>query len=247
MSEETKPKKSLFKDPVATFLVVLIGLVIIGALLTLIFSIMNGVTAIDDAPRSYEDYTVIAEKKELAESDDQGKAQAWANYIIALATNGQVGEAKAQLAEAQAANLDVERTQALKYAEARLFEIEGNPDQAVALYEELSKELLDAYTAEEKKGGDGNWALAFGIPLNYTESQLRLAGISMEKKDWSAAIGYLDTYLKENPTDAGVLIDRGNAKLDEGDKKGAVKDFDKALKFLPNDEEALAGKKKAEE
>jgi len=246
-TQREKGKRSVFQDQLSAFLLFLIGLVIIGALLTLVFAILSGVMPIREIPQTADDYAVILARGDLEKADDAERAQAWATYIMALADNNRTSEARRQLAEAKAADLDVERTQAILYAEAHLLETEGKLDEAADIYKELSKKLMDAYEAEKTRGGDKNWAVAFGVPENYTRAQLRLAVIATENEEWEKAIDYLDGYLEMNPQAAGVLIDRGNAKLGAGDKAGALEDFEAALKFLPGDPEALAGKRKAEE
>ena len=53
-----------------------------------------------------------------------------------------------------------------------------------------------------------------------------------------------DLYLNAHRTASDILIDRGNAKIQLKDKKGAEADFRAALKYVPYDEQAKAGLKK---
>jgi len=62
--------------------------------------------------------------------------------------------------------------------------------------------------------------------------------------DWEKVIAELDSYLKEYPRASDILIDRGNAKIQMKDIAGAEKDFREALRFVPDDKEALDGLKK---
>ena len=240
-------KKSVFNDSVVSFLVVLIGLALIGGLLTLIFAFVNGVFTIDHTPRTYEEFTVATAKSYLERATDVDKPQAWVDYIIALVDSGQMADAKTQLASLEASGLDMTRTQAILFAQAYILEAENRLDAAVELYRELAAKLMAAYDEEFARGGDKNWATGFGVPKNYYVAHLRMANIALRQEDWEAAVKAMDVYLEGNPQHAGMLIDRGNAKLALGDREGALKDFNAALRYLPNDPEALKGKEKAEE
>jgi len=239
--------RSFRRDPIARIIAGAIGLMIIGALLALVFALTSGFFVIGDSPQNYDEQKVISTRNYLLIADDRSKAQAWADYIMALELNGQSSEARDELALAQAENLEVERSQAIMFAHAFLLEREGRIDEASALYTELSALLMEAYETELARGGDKNWAIASGVPENFLRAQLSLASFAIKAKDWESALSYLDTYLEIKSTDAGVLIDRGNVKLELGDKQGALKDFERALMFLPDDPEALEGKKQAEE
>lgn len=240
-------KGAVFSDRIVALLIVLIGLAVIGGLLTLIFAFLSGVISINDTPQTYKEFTVSSARSRLDAVDDLEKPQAWAEYIMALVDVGQMSDAKAQLTAFEAADLDMTRTQAAKFARAYIMEFDNQPDEAVKLYRELSDDLMKAYDEMYAKGGDKNWATAYGIPNNYYLAHLRISGIAMQKEDWETAIEAMGVYLEGNPTHAGILIDRGNAKLEMGDKEGALEDFNAALKFLPDNREALEGKAKAEE
>lgn len=58
---------------------------------------------------------------------------------------------------------------------------------------------------------------------------------------WKDAVTTFDIALQLNDRAADILTLRGWAKLRAGDKKGARKDFEEALKFIPNDASAKQG------
>ena len=247
MESQQKLTASVFRDPIVVVLGIIAAMLIVGALLTFVFAIINGVFTLDDTPRTFTSFNLASARRNLQIAEEKNMAEAWGGYIMALADNERMSEAKAQLAEAQAADLDVTRTQALKFAEAYLLELEGRDDEAALLYQELSDDLVKAYEQELERGGDKNWAIADGIPQNFLLAQVRLADIARRQGDLNAAVEYLSVYLEYSPMNAGIMVDRGNARLELGDKEGARKDFTEAQRFLPDDPDVLAGLEKAKE
>ncbi|MDR1776100.1 MAG: tetratricopeptide repeat protein [Actinomycetes bacterium] len=229
------------------FLLALIVLILIGGLLTGIFLLINRVVPPLGVPRHYDEYVVTRARIAADTAADTGDAQAAADYVIALVESGQTSKARNELSRARALDLDVTRTQALLIAEGRLLEAEGEYTAAVDCYTRAADELRTAYEAQLEKDVSPNWAVAYGMPANYYVAHLRLATLALDAADWEQAIEHLDSYLEGNPQDGGVYIDRGNAWLHVGDKKAALADFEQALKYLPDDQEALEGKRQAEE
>ena len=150
------------------------------------------------------------------------------------------------LEELKSKKLDLTQNQAVDFCQAYIDQASGQTDNAIKLYGQVMTKLMQAYTTEKAKGGDENWAIAYGIPDNYYDSASLLANIYQQSKDYTNEAKYLTLYLQGKPTDASALVDRGNAYLALGQKDKAKSDFQNALKYIPNDADATAGLKKAE-
>jgi tetratricopeptide (TPR) repeat protein len=233
---------SIGKDPLSQWLILASALAIIGALLTAIIAFTSGILTLNHAPQTIAQADVVRAQSGIKTN---GTAQEYANLVISQANNGSITEAEATLKRAQTLKLDVQRTQALAYAEGYLNAIKGNTDGAIASYQQVADALTEAYESEKARGGDMNWALADGKPENYYLAILALSQLYGDKHEPATQCLYLDDYLKGRPNDGGALIERGNVKLRLDDTQGAQKDFERALKFLPQDAEATAGLAKA--
>jgi tetratricopeptide (TPR) repeat protein len=102
---------------------------------------------------------------------------------------------------------------------------------------------LRAKTQQEYAGRGISVPLEAQDLANQTTIQLFLlrasAQMNLEKFD-DAVVSY-NNALKMSPMAADVLALRGWAKLESGDKKGAKKDFEASLKYLPDNESATEG------
>ncbi len=62
--------------------------------------------------------------------------------------------------------------------------------------------------------------------------------------DSARAIEQYTTFLYYQPTAANIYVRRGDVKADAGDSAGAEADYREALRFVADDQAALAGLKK---
>jgi len=239
------PRRSLWSDPVSLTLVFGIALVFIGALLVALFAVLNGSINLGSAPPTSLNEALLQRAKGSVVKDKS--AESYTDLIFTQVDTGDIPGAQVTLAEAQRQKLDQSRNQMADYCQAYIDQNSGRADNAITLYQKVMDNLMKAYETEKAKGGDMNWALAFGIPDNYYNSASLLANIYTQKKDYSNAIKYLSIYLgKPGAPDAAALVARGKLYLEQGDKDKAKQDFQNALKYIPDDADATAGLKKAE-
>ncbi|MDR1413125.1 MAG: hypothetical protein LBJ07_04270 [Actinomycetes bacterium] len=232
-------KGSLFSDRVIQILLLAIGLVIIGALLTGVFAVLGGVVSFEKTPQTINDLDVSEARRNISVN---GTAQDYGDLVMRLADQGKMTDARDVLQQARDAKLDVLRSQALDYADAYLLMKENKVDEAIAQYEQVMSRLMEAYEQELSiEGENTNWARAYGVPANYYASALALSEIYADRGEADKELEYLSIFIEGYPQDGSALIRRGQIELEEGDTKAAKKDFEAGLKFLPDDEEGLAG------
>jgi cytochrome c-type biogenesis protein CcmH/NrfG len=70
-------------------------------------------------------------------------------------------------------------------------------------------------------------------PNNF-DTQVQLANLYYDGKQYSDAVRYYQLALKAQPTNADILTDLGTAIWYQGDADGAIADFQKALKYRPD-------------
>jgi tetratricopeptide (TPR) repeat protein len=230
------------QDSVSQYLSLGIGLVLIAALLSAIFAFLFGIIQFNPAPQTIAEADIAQARKSVEVNQN---AQSYADLIIAQAEDGNLVEAETLLNQANSLKLDVTRTQALLYAEGYLFALKGDKEKAATTYRAVMTALDEAYENEKNRGGDANWALAGGKPANYYSSALALFELSAGAKDWEAAKEQLDIFIEGNPRDAEALIERGKVNLQLDNTKAATKDFKAALRYVPDDLEALKGLEEA--
>jgi tetratricopeptide (TPR) repeat protein len=171
--------------------------------------------------------------------------ESWTRYINALVVTGDLPAARAALAQARASVPATAALPDIDLSEARLFTAEKNFADAVKSADTAMKGYKGEYDARIAQGGAAaKAATEAGIASNYYDAALVKAYAYSDLRKWSEAIAMFDVFIKRNPTASDVLIDRGNAKVETGDKAGAEKDFREALRFVPYDKEAKAGLKR---
>lgn len=240
---QTPPTSKVWSDPMVRMLAAAIALVLIGALLTLIFALVNGSLSLTDAPA---DETSAAISRARAELEADPSAETYGRLIVGLGQSKRFSEAYSLLEEGRNRDFDQTRTQALEFAYGSLLAMEGKDDQAVEVLVKVMDDLKNAFESELARGDDQNWAMANGMPENYMESAHTLALIYEKKGQDDDALKMYDAFLKYSPLAADILIARGNLKLKMDDKKGALADFSEALRFVPDSTEAKDGIAQAE-
>ena len=240
---QTKPRPA-GADPYIRNLLVIAALVIIGALLTMVFAVLNGV--IDFNQERVANVNEFAIARATVISDMDGTAGGITYLAIALINNGQLSEANTLIQDAlQIEWPDTERNQGVMFAYAALAEAQGNPNLALERYEYVMENLREDFSRMYASDIEPNWARGFGMHPNYFESAVAMAFIYEQKGDYEKQIEMLDIAISGMPTAADLILWRGQLKLAQGDNAGAIEDFNNALRFLPNDEEALRGLEEA--
>lgn len=215
----------------------------IGGLLTFITMIINGVVPLNAGPQTMETATVLSQEQRAGERHN---ADTWAGLILAYINADRLTEARQELMAAQAATLDHGYEYSILYAEGRLLIAEERYDEALQVFRDVEAKTNAAFVAELERGGEKNWALSSGPPENYYNALLGMIHIYLIQDQKQEVLDLMDKYLAGNPYSGGILIDRGNLKLAMGDFEGAKSDFESALQYLPDSQEALDGLEKAE-
>ncbi|MCL2332531.1 MAG: tetratricopeptide repeat protein [Actinomycetia bacterium] len=239
-------RPSLWRDPMSATLAFVIALVLIGALLVVIFAVLNGTVNLGSQPPTTLQAALVQRAKgSITKHKD---ADSYTELIFTQVDQGDIPGAQVTLAEAKRQKLDLTQNQMINYCQAYIYQHNRRVNDAIRLYGQVMNDLMKAYETEKAKGGDMNWALAYGVPKNYYNSASLLGGIYLEAKDYNNAVRYLSIYLDQPgvPKDAGTLVARGNAYLTLGQKDKAIQDFKAALQYIPGDADATAGLKKAE-
>jgi len=231
-------KRSMFDDPVVRTLGILAFGLTVAFLVMALSAVLTGVTD-RGGPRSLAEREVAVTAAAVnAGSKDAGVV---GTYIAALISSGQYSRAEREIAKARK-TVDDADTAEFTLAEARVLSARGKYQEAIRAGERAMKQIDAAYQAKIKAGGEkARIAQNDGLSDNYFEAVLVIAYAHRELKQWDKAIASFDTYISSNPSAADILIDRGNAKVESGDKAGAEADFRTALKYIPDSEEALSG------
>jgi tetratricopeptide (TPR) repeat protein len=217
------------------------GLVIIF-LATLVGALFTGV--ISSSNRSVR--TAAERQVQIASSalsSPNATGAEWGPYIEALIAAGDLRQASAALRTARGST-EASVTPVLDLAEARLQYAKGRYEQAVAMAEASMKGYEERRDKRVEAAGDAATASDLTPASEYFDAALVKGYSCVELKRWKDAIAMFDLYIERVNTASDVLIDRGNAKAELGDKAGAEADFREALRFVPYDEEAKAGLKR---
>ena len=234
-------KAGVFGDPVVRFMAyVAIGLVILF-LATTVGAILTGVFSPRGARSSAERELLIAAAVATAPG---ATAEAWAPYVNALVSTGNLRKARAVLNRARVSVVATDAPD-LDLAEARLLRAQKRYEQAAAMAEKAMKGYESeraarvAASAAATKPAD-----PILLVEDYYNAALVKAYALIELRRWEDAVGMFDLYISRHPSAADILVDRGNAKAGMKDKAGAEKDFREALRFVPYDKDAKAGLKR---
>jgi tetratricopeptide (TPR) repeat protein len=175
-----------------------------------------------------------------------GKADSatWGSYIAALIDAGRYTQADGVIRDAKASVSD-STTADFAVAEVRLRHAQKDFKRSITVADAGQKQLSKVYKDRIDQGGQGALTAKLdGLHENWFILALLKADSYEGLGDWEKVIAELDSYLKEYPRASDILIDRGNAKIQMKDIVGAEKDFREALRFVPDDKEALDGLKK---
>ncbi|MBI5232460.1 MAG: hypothetical protein HY876_09895 [Coriobacteriales bacterium] len=231
-------RRSIFADPVVRGLALVAALLVILYLSTVLAALLMGIlspaeprTRVERDIRYYEQLTKQTPKD----------TEVWANYVGALILSKQYLRAQ-DVIDRASKSVDQAGTQDILAAQAKLYVATKKHDKAIKTADEVRAKLRKWYDSERKKAGSPA-ALNQEINENYYDMLLVKAEAQAASKDKKAAVKTLGVYLKDKETAADVFVRRGILRAETGDKKGAEKDFRRALKFIPDDTAALNGLK----
>lgn len=236
-----KPKASrggIFRDPVVrTMAFVSAGLAAL-ILVTVVSVLLTGVAAPSGPHTLAEQQVAVAG---AAVKDGSKNPADWGNYVSALIANGDFGTAREVIKQGRASVND-SATADFSLAEARLYTAEKDYTGAIKAADKAMAQMKAANDALRSSGGmKAKSADLVGLPDNYYDAVLVKGYAYRELKKWNDAIAQFDIYIEHTQGASDILVDRGNAKISAGDKSGAEADFRTALKYVPDDSEALAG------
>jgi tetratricopeptide (TPR) repeat protein len=234
-------RRSMFDDPVVRGMAWVFGALVVLFLATIVGAFVSGVTSAT-GPRTVGEREVAVSGQAVREGSTDPAV--WGQYISALVGNGEFSQAKRVIEEGRA-SVDDSRTAEFTLAEARLLSAQEKYKQAIAAAEKARKQMDTVH--KKLIAGKGIAAMEArneGLPENYYTAVLIEAYAYRDMKQWKNAIKQYDVYIKRYEGSSDILVDRGNAKIEAKDKAGAEADFRQALRFIPDDEEALAGLEK---
>jgi tetratricopeptide (TPR) repeat protein len=221
------------------------AVVIIGFLLTLVVALWQGTFNISGTPKSVLDENLIVSHD--AFKNNPTNADLWQAYVSALIDTGNIRDARSELSRASQFALDISRGSQVTFIEGRLALVKKDRELAKACFITVAEETMQAYETELQRGDtQQNWAKVYGIHENYRRSLLELAGLYSTQSQWDLAEEALTTYLTMYPNDAGVFVDRANVRVELEDYIGATQDYERALEFVPDFQEAIDGLAKIE-
>jgi len=240
---QNKPprKPSMFADPVVRWMAFLAFSLVALFLALIVGALLTGATD-PSGPRTVEEKEIALAREAI--STNSADPSAWGTYIGALIADRQYARASSAIVDGKASS-DDSATADFALAEARLAAAREQHADAVKAVERARKQIITSHERIIKAGGQpAQEAKLDGYAENYYAATLVAAFAYRELGELDKAIAEFDTYLGRYPRAADILIDRGNAKADVGDKAGAESDFKEALKYLPGDAAALAGLKR---
>jgi len=236
----TPTRRGIFRDPaVRTMTYIAVGLVAVFVA-TVVGALVTGVIASTGPRTRAEKEVAVSGAAVLQGSKDPA---VWGDYISALIASGQYSRANEVLVQGKA-SVDDSKTAEFTLGEARLASAQGDFKQAIKLADAAMKRLETVHKAELGSGGlRAKSAAISGLHANYYAATLVKAYAYRDMSSWADAIKQFDVYITHDPGAADILVDRANAKVKAGDEAGAEQDFRSALKYVPDDTEALAGLK----
>lgn len=237
-----KKGPSMWKDPVVATLGVIIGAIIIGTLAFVVIGLSRGVLA-SSSPKNAQEAALSRAKSDLAGNSDVPSL--YSDYILQLIANKQYSLAEQKIAEGKKkfAGKD-EYDQYMLTDEANLLASQKKTEEAIAKCLEAKAAITKEYKRLMASSEMPNKAKAYGYSDNYYTLELWLGALYKESKQYDKGIEELKAYLKAKPNESGVYIDLGNLQVLAGDKDAARKSYKKALKYVPNNQEAIDALKK---
>jgi tetratricopeptide (TPR) repeat protein len=234
-------RSSALGDPVVMRMVyVALGLLVLF-LLTIVGALTSGVIN-PTAPRTLAEKELTVSRTEVQQGSTDPAV--WGRYIASLIGTGQYGRAKRVIADGRA-SIDDSATADFALAEARLYSAQKQHEKALDAADGAIKQIETARKDALAAGGAvAAAAEREGLPENYYIAVLLKAEAFRALGQTDKAIEQYGIYIAANEGAADILVERGDAKADMGDKAGAESDYREALRFVPDSKTALDGLKK---
>lgn len=237
-TQPAKQRNSMWRDPVVRTLAWVSVVLVILYLATIVGALFMGVMSPSEprtrGERDVRYYEILIQKTPK-------DTNLWKSYIDSLVKTKQYLKAQDVIDRAKK-SVDQKSTQDISAAQANLYIARKDYDAAIKTADDARKKLKAYYAEAVKKPGSAE-AKGLEIHENYWDMLLVKSEALSGKGDAKGAIKVLDEYIKEKYTASDALVRRGQLKAEIGDKKGAEKDFRKALTFIPDDAAALEGLK----
>lgn len=229
-------RRSMFSDPVVRALAFVAGALVALFLATVVGVLASGLLA-PSGPRTLTEKELASARS--AVSAGSTDTAVWGQYVASLVDAGQYGRARSALGEARE-SLNDSSSAEFSLAEARILLGEDKNEAGIEAAKRTMSQLQKVYDAAVAKGGlEGSRAEIRGLHDNYYSAVLLVAVGNERLGNWDEAIEHYDIYIAKFRGAADILVDRGNAKAESGDTEGAEKDYREALRFGPDNAEAL--------
>lgn len=228
------------RDPVTRWLVWAAAFLALGVVSALVYAMVTGVFASGTAPRTFDEKSLAVSAEILRENPQSGAA--YAQRAETLFRMGRVDEAYAVLDQGEQAVGDqlpalvyVLRTRTmLLNQEGRFAEAEEVGVRAMAASDDYLARQIEEMVAKGLNTAGADSSLSVN-----TAVQLADAYVGQEK--WEEAIKLYSYALMYEPAASDILSLRGWAYLGMSAETSATLDFNEALRFMPDNESALAG------
>lgn len=166
----------------------------------------------------------------------------WADYTRVLISVGQYYKADKMID--QALKNSKGNKSPILAERARLDAAQKNYDQALKSCDVTLAEVKKEMEAERKKLRTAGMGQEPEYPRAFRDGLIVKGDVYTQMGEPKKAVKTYDTYLKQYPTAADVLVLRAGAKARIDDRKGAEADYRLAMRYVPDYDAAIAGLKK---
>lgn len=192
------------------------------------------------APRTRVEALLAQTAPAVKKNPADGKV--WADYVQALYVSGDTDEAYTALKQAYKSTKG-RGVLVLYNVELSMLIKDGRNQEALEKSTKYVQE--DIYWRVTSADEQAKKKIAVTIDRQDNDTTVELFTLRATAEgnlgQWKEAVVSLDNALKLVPEAADVIMLRGWAKLGAKDKAGAKRDFEKALRYLPNDASAKRG------
>lgn len=234
---------SIFVDPAVRRMAWLAAFMLIAFLATIVGALFFGILN-PPAPRTAVERDLAIAAATIESNEASATPEDWYVYADALVSAAQYVKAERVIETARSNGIEDPAKQYFGLVAARLALARGDHQRALEESEAAMKALetqleveREAYEASKQP----SVMIAEGLGANYESLRLIRAEAYEALGRFDEAISELDAYLDGNPRAADILVWRGDLRVENGDREGALADYKSASTYLPGDE-ALAEK-----
>jgi tetratricopeptide (TPR) repeat protein len=224
----------VFADPVVRVLTGVLVVVVLLFLTTIVAALFLGVLG-SETPRTTRERDLVVGQYEV----DAGNTDpmVWKQYIAALVDSGRIQEAQ-QVVDRGMQVIDNRPGADMTFAQTQVYYSDGKYEDAIATATE-GMDALTAYHEAQKNTDDTPESKGQPISDNYW-GMLYLRAVShRELGQLEQALEDFDVYLAEKKAASNVLLERGDLRLELGDREGAEADYRQALVHIPDYQPAI--------